>query len=82
MMDSLTQPKPKNAAAMRILVTAKNAFREVLRERILYLVGLYALLLILSLRILPLFSRSPSENFSGLGLRKYGSADSFSGCIC
>ncbi|MCC5896380.1 MAG: ABC transporter permease [Phormidium sp. BM_Day4_Bin.17] len=38
---------------MRILVTAKNAFREVLRERILYLVGLYALLLILSLRILP-----------------------------
>ncbi len=52
-MDSLTQPRPKYAAVMRILVTAKNAFREVLRERILYLVGLYALLLILNLRILP-----------------------------
>ena len=69
MMDSLTQPKPKNAAAMRILVTAKNAFREVLRERILYLVGLYALLLILSLRILPPLSAGAHPKiFLDLGL--------------
>ncbi|NMG58255.1 ABC transporter permease, partial [Geitlerinema sp. P-1104] len=53
MIDALTKPQPKYAGVMRILATAKNAFREVLRERILYLVGLYALLLILSLRILP-----------------------------
>jgi ABC-type transport system involved in multi-copper enzyme maturation permease subunit len=53
MLDSLTQHHPKNAPWKRVFVTASNAFREVLRERILYLIGFYALILIVSLRILP-----------------------------
>lgn len=37
----------------RILVMATNVFREVIRDRILYIIGFYALLLIIAARLLP-----------------------------
>ncbi len=40
----------------RISVIAMNVFREVVRDRILYLIGFYALALTTAIRILPEFS--------------------------
>jgi len=37
----------------RIWAVASNGFREVIRDRVLYLIGLFALLLILAMRLLP-----------------------------
>lgn len=37
----------------RIWAIASNGFREVIRDRILYLIGIFALLLVLALRLLP-----------------------------
>ncbi len=37
----------------RIWAIASNGFREVIRDRILYLIGLFALLLVIALRLLP-----------------------------
>jgi len=37
----------------RVWVIATNVFREVIRDRVLYLVGLYAVLMVASLRLLP-----------------------------
>jgi len=37
----------------RILVMATNVFREVIRDRILYIIGFYALLLVVAIRLLP-----------------------------
>lgn len=37
----------------RIFVMAKNVFREVVRDRILYIIGFYALMLAAALRLLP-----------------------------
>lgn len=39
--------------AGRVIVIATNVFREVIRDRVLYLIGLYAVLLALALRFLP-----------------------------
>lgn len=38
---------------VRIWAIASNAFREVIRDRLLYLIGLFALLLVISWRLLP-----------------------------
>jgi ABC-type transport system involved in multi-copper enzyme maturation permease subunit len=38
---------------VKIWVIASNGFREVIRDRVLYLIGLFALLLIIALRLLP-----------------------------
>jgi len=40
-------------SSMRIWAIASNGFREVVRDRILYLIGLFALLLVIALRLLP-----------------------------
>lgn len=45
----------------RIWVIASNGFREAIRDRILYLIGFFALLLVLALRILPEISAT-AEN--------------------
>jgi ABC-type transport system involved in multi-copper enzyme maturation permease subunit len=37
----------------RVLTITANVFREVIRDRILYLVGLYAVLLVMAMRLLP-----------------------------
>jgi ABC-type transport system involved in multi-copper enzyme maturation permease subunit len=37
----------------RIWAIASNGFREVIRDRVLYLIGLFALLLVITLRFLP-----------------------------
>ena len=37
----------------RIWAIASNGFREVIRDRVLYLIGLFALLLVIALRLLP-----------------------------
>ncbi len=40
----------------RIFVIAKNVFQEVIRDRILYIIGFYALILAAAIRILPEFT--------------------------
>lgn len=46
---------------MRILAIAKNGFQEVIRDRILYVIGVFALLLIIASRILPQIAISTDE---------------------
>jgi ABC-type transport system involved in multi-copper enzyme maturation permease subunit len=54
---------------MRIWAIAANGFREVIRDRILYVIGFYALLLILASRILPLIAvGGDSKIFLDLGI--------------
>ena len=38
---------------IRVLTIAKNSFQEVIRDRILYFIGFFALLLILAQKIIP-----------------------------
>lgn len=53
----------------RIIVIASNGFREVIRDRILYVLGFFALLLILASRILPPIAVSADEKiFLDLGI--------------
>ncbi|MFN6570655.1 ABC transporter permease [Dendronalium sp. ChiSLP03b] len=42
----------------RIFVIAKNVFQEVVRDRILYIIGLYILILAVAIRVLPEFAAS------------------------
>lgn len=54
---------------IRVWAIATNGFREVIRDRILYIIGLFALLLILSLAILPKIAVSTDEKiFLDLGI--------------
>ncbi len=61
----------------RILVLSQNVFREVVRDRILYIIGFYALIVIASMRLLPEFAASTEDKMlpdfalafmSGLGV--------------
>ncbi|MBW4612202.1 MAG: ABC transporter permease [Desmonostoc vinosum HA7617-LM4] len=45
----------------RIFVLAKNVFQEVVRDRILYIIGFYALILAAAFRILPEFAASTQD---------------------
>ncbi|NET57620.1 MAG: ABC transporter permease [Symploca sp. SIO2E6] len=45
----------------RIWAVASNGFREVIRDRVLYLIGLFALLLILAMRLLPEVATTTSD---------------------
>ena len=45
----------------RVFVIAKNVFQEMVRDRILYIIGFYALLLAIALRVLPEFAAA-TEN--------------------
>lgn len=45
----------------KIFVIAKNVFQEVIRDRILYIIGFYAVILAVAIRVLPEFSAS-TEN--------------------
>jgi ABC-type transport system involved in multi-copper enzyme maturation permease subunit len=45
----------------RIFVLAKNVFQEVVRDRILYIIGLYTLILAVAIRVLPEFAAT-TEN--------------------
>jgi ABC-type transport system involved in multi-copper enzyme maturation permease subunit len=54
---------------MRIFAIATNGFREVIRDRILYVIGFFALLLILASRILPPIAISADAKiFMDLGI--------------
>lgn len=53
----------------RIWAIASNGFREVIRDRIFYLIGLFALLLLLALRLLPEVAASTQDKiFLDVGL--------------
>jgi ABC-type transport system involved in multi-copper enzyme maturation permease subunit len=53
----------------RIWVIASNGFREVIRDRVLYLIGLFALLLVFALRLLPEVAATTEDKiFLDLGL--------------
>ena len=45
----------------RIFVLAKNVFQEVVRDRILYIIGLYTLILAVAIRVLPEFAASTED---------------------
>ncbi|WP_414549307.1 ABC transporter permease [Anabaena sp. CCY 0017] len=45
----------------RVFVIAKNVFQEMVRDRILYIIGFYALILAIALRVLPEFAAA-TEN--------------------
>ena len=56
-------------AINRIFVLAKNVFQEVVRERILYIIGFYALILAISFRALPEFAATSEDKmFLDFGL--------------
>lgn len=53
----------------RIWAIASNGFREVIRDRILYLIGLFALLLLIALRMLPEIAATTQDKiFLDVGL--------------
>ncbi|BAZ09856.1 ABC-2 type transporter [Calothrix sp. NIES-4071] len=61
----------------RILVLSQNVFREVVRDRILYIIGFYGLIVVASVRLLPEFAASTEDKMlpdfalafmSGLGV--------------
>lgn len=53
----------------RIWAIASNGFREVIRDRVLYLIGLFALLLVIALRMLPqVAATTENKIFLDLGL--------------
>jgi ABC-type transport system involved in multi-copper enzyme maturation permease subunit len=57
----------------RIMAIAANGFREVIRDRILYVIGFFSLLLILASRILPPIAISADEKiFLDLGIGTIG----------
>jgi len=45
----------------KIFVLAKNVFQEVIRDRILYIIGFYALILAVAFRALPEFSAATED---------------------
>ncbi|YAF97689.1 MAG: ABC transporter permease [Nodularia sp. CChRGM 3473] len=45
----------------RVLVIAKNVFQEMVRDRILYIIGFYALILAVALRVLPEFAATTED---------------------
>lgn len=56
---------------IRILTIAKNSFRETIRERILYFIGFYSLLLVLAQRLIPAIAAGTHEKILldvGIGL--------------
>jgi ABC-type transport system involved in multi-copper enzyme maturation permease subunit len=56
---------------IRILTIAKNSFRETIRERILYFLGFYSLLLVLAQRLIPAVAAGTHEKILldvGIGL--------------
>ena len=54
---------------VRIWAIASNGFREVIRDRILYLIGVFAVLLVLALRLLPeIAATTENKIFLDLGL--------------
>ncbi len=54
---------------VRISVIAKNVFREVMRDRILYIIGFYALILVAAIRLLPEFAAATNDKmFLDFGL--------------
>ena len=54
---------------MRTFVIAKNVFQEVVRDRILYIIGFYVLLLAVAIRALPEFAASTEDKmFLDFGL--------------
>jgi ABC-type transport system involved in multi-copper enzyme maturation permease subunit len=54
---------------IRISVIAKNVFREVVRDRILYIIGIYTLILAAAIRFLPDFAASTEDKmFLDFGL--------------
>ncbi len=54
---------------IRIIAIASNGFREVIRDRILYVIGLFVLILVLASRILPPIAVSADEKiFLDLGI--------------
>jgi ABC-type transport system involved in multi-copper enzyme maturation permease subunit len=55
--------------AGRIYVMAKNVFREVVRDRILFIIGFYALILAVAIRLLPDFAAATEDKmFLDFGL--------------
>ncbi|MCG6136688.1 MAG: ABC transporter permease [Nostoc sp. LLA-1] len=53
----------------RIFVIAKNVFREMVRDRILYIIGFYALILAIALRVIPEFAATTEDKmFLDFGL--------------
>ncbi|MBD2443349.1 ABC transporter permease subunit [Dolichospermum sp. FACHB-1091] len=54
---------------IRTVVMAKNVFQEVIRDRILYIIGFYALILTLAFRAIPEFTATTSDKiFLDFGL--------------
>ncbi len=54
---------------IRMSVIAKNVFREVVRDRILYIIGIYTLILAVAIRFLPDFAASTEDKmFLDFGL--------------
>jgi ABC-type transport system involved in multi-copper enzyme maturation permease subunit len=45
----------------RIFVIAKNVFQEMVRDRILYIIGFYAILLAIAIRVLPEFAAATED---------------------
>ena len=59
---------------IRIWIIASNGFREVIRDRILYVIGFFAVVLALSLRLLPEISVGTDGKIFldvGLGLTSF-----------
>src|SRR6056297_2349420 len=53
----------------RVFVIAKNVFQEMVRDRILYIIGFYALILAIALRVLPEFAAATEDKmFLDFGL--------------
>ena len=53
----------------RVSVIATNVFREVVRDRILFIIGIYALVLAAGISVLPEFAASAEDKmFLDLGL--------------
>ncbi|MDB9379957.1 ABC transporter permease, partial [Nodularia sphaerocarpa] len=53
----------------RVFVIAKNVFQEMVRDRILYIIGFYALLLAIALRVIPEFAAATEDKmFLDFGL--------------
>ena len=53
----------------RIFVMATNVFREVIRDRILYIIGFYALLMVVVMQLLPQIAASTEDKiFLDFGL--------------
>jgi ABC-type transport system involved in multi-copper enzyme maturation permease subunit len=62
-------PLPKNMNAVRTFVMAKNVFQEVIRDRILYIIGFYAIILAVANRAIFEFAATTQDKiFLDVGL--------------